>query len=580
MSQPITPVNAIITIQALAPAVTNRDATGVDTLLTSLPDGTVVNGFVVTRDRNNNPVLRTPYGDVLVHSSIFLKTGSEVVFKVDPALASRARILTIDSLAPEEYAAIAATQGLTTDTIETPQRITAQALERQQLPVLNAIVLHALKPGATPRAGSFNSPQPPVPPALAQLSSGMSLTLTVTDVKLPPMPVAVNNLPQPAALAQLLAMPDTPSTSTTTKSAAPSAISMMPASENTPAQTSTSTALPYAQASSAYQHSSAPPLTHGTSTPLPNTPATIASDSLPAAAQRPVFTAMVIGHGEDGANILHTSFATLKLFTPQPLPTGTALEIQAEPAEATQHATPITTFSTLTPRTPVNTQDFAYLARALEQLTMADPTLTRELMNQLPVIGPKFTSGLVFFIAAAKHGNLREMLGLRTTSRLESLTPELVTRLGKDLAAFQQGLADSPLADWKPLPLPLIFGSAVEPAKLFIRKEADEEGTSAINKTGGGHRFLLNLHFSELGDMQFDGFIKNAAGSKSFDLVMRSELPLEGEINTAIRQIFEDAIGATGLRGQIIFQHGRERFVEPEAIHPQSSGGAPHTILA
>lgn len=293
----------------------------------------------------------------------------------------------------------------------------------------------------------------------------------------------------------------------------------------------------------------------------------------------PVFTAMVIGHGEDGANILHTSFATLKLFTPQPLPTGTALEIQAEPGATATMAQPITAFTNLAPRV-AGAHDFAYLADALGKLSNADPALMRELMSQLPVIGPKFVSGLVFFIAAAKHGNAREMLGLRNLSRLESLTPELVARLSKDLAAFQQGLTDSPLADWKPLPLPLIFGSAVEPARLYIRKEPEESGSGAVGVVGGGHRFLLNLHFSEMGDMQFDGFVKSATASKTFDLVMRSEQPLEPQFSADIRQIFTDALSATGLAGQIVFQHGRDRFIAPEALRPDGNSSTPQTILA
>ena len=40
--------------------------------------------------------------------------------------------------------------------------------------------------------------------------------------------------------------------------------------------------------------------------------------------------ATVIGHGEDGSNIVHTPFATVKIYTDQPLPSGTNLIVTAE----------------------------------------------------------------------------------------------------------------------------------------------------------------------------------------------------------------------------------------------------------
>ncbi len=578
MNTPITAINPIITIQALTPPTANRDATDVNTILASMSNGTVVKGFVINRDSNNNPVLRTPYGDVLVHSEVFLKTGSEVMFRVDTALASRARILSVDAMTLEEYTAVTVSQGLTEDTIEAPLRIAAQAAERQQTPVLQAVVLQALKTGATPRTGAPTTPQPPVPANLAQLASGTAVSLTITDVKLPPMPVVVSTLAQPSALAQLMLQP-----ASATGEKAPSTTAAPQPAAPTPAPANAPAAAPYAQATHAYQHAApaTPPPANVSAPMAPQTPATAAPATPPPsapAANAPVFTATVIGHGEDGVNILHTSFATLKLATPQPLPTGTALEVQAEPSIAPPPNL-ITTFADVAPRPSLPANDFAYIGNALQQLSTSDPTLMREVTSQFPAIGPKFVSGLLFFISAVKHGSVRELMGAKT-SRLELLTPELITRLGKDMSTLQQQYAESPLSDWKPLPLPLIFGSSAEPARLFIRKEP-EESAGGVEKIGSGHRFLLDLHLSELGDMQLDGFVRSEQSSKSFELVLRSAETLDSEISQDIRTIFSDALAATGLRGQIIFQQGAERFIKPSTIAAGGRNAAPpHTILA
>jgi hypothetical protein len=112
--QPPAPVNTVITIQPVATAIPNRDSAPGANPLATLPAGTTVEGFVVNRDAQNNPILRTPLGDLRITSDVFLKTGSEVVFRVDTSQASLARIVTVDGLSPQEYSA-QSSRGLTQD---------------------------------------------------------------------------------------------------------------------------------------------------------------------------------------------------------------------------------------------------------------------------------------------------------------------------------------------------------------------------------------------------------------------------------------------------------------------------------
>lgn len=641
MSDSIVPkiVNAVVTIQPLASAVTNRDQPGVQNPLAQLASGMLVQGYVINRDRNNNPILRTPQGDLVVQSEVFIKTGSEVTFRVDPSQASRARIVTIDNLSPEEYSAQTAVRNLTHDTIAqsalkfAPDARTAAA---QAAPILQAVVLQALatQPQATSGTGSQQAvptaspsvPQTPVPPALQQLASGTAVTLTLLDVKLPPMPIAMQSIPEPAGLARLLPQPPQPTAPLppAPQAATPPGTSPLPptmllptAYASPPAPQPVAPGIGYAPqaaypspipatqplqpsivtapapapigAPTANPTPAMPPLPSApalapaatTTAPLPN--ASLPPAPLPAApaATPAMFHASIIGHGEDGSNILHTPFATLKLFTPQPLPTGTTLTIEAKAESAPAPAANplLAAFSAVTPRPTLPLPELSYITHAISQLMVSDPTLARELMAQLPTIGPKLTSGLLFFLTAVKQGNLRDLFNPRLGSRLETLAPEMMARLGRDISTWNQNFIESPLNEWKGVPLPLIFNQQAEPAYLYIRKEQDN------NKQGGdaaaiGQRFVIDITFSELGPMQFDGFVRHDS-IKSLELFLRSQDPLDTQFSEGIRQIFENALGSTGMSGQLVFQHGAERFIKPQA-RPQTpnEGGTAHTILA
>ncbi|MBX9726554.1 MAG: hypothetical protein K2X09_04740, partial [Rickettsiales bacterium] len=110
------PVNPVITIQPVTTTIPNRDSTASANPLANVASGTLVEGFVVNRDAQSNPILRTPLGDLRITSEVFLKTGSEVVFRVDTSQSSLARIVTVDGLTPQDYSA-QASRGLTQDTI-------------------------------------------------------------------------------------------------------------------------------------------------------------------------------------------------------------------------------------------------------------------------------------------------------------------------------------------------------------------------------------------------------------------------------------------------------------------------------
>lgn len=632
MAEPIKPINPVISIMPISSGVTNRDPTGAQSILALMADGSIVRGYVINRDPNGNPILRTSQGDFAVKSEVFIKTGSEVMLRVDSSQASHARILTIDNLSVEEYSA-QIPKALTEDTIAPPSlgstlgtaTLTKEQGTPQAHPTLQALVLQANAQRPTVQGSALPLSTPAIPAALAQLAPGMPVNVTVVDVKLPPMPIALSSIPETSSLASLLApLPQPPANATPSAQPQPLAGALLPQGEQaippapipTLAPLTTSHSPAAAQAPSPYLNALPPTLVaaqqaahftppflatasypqasprlpnnmhfpasmplYAPPAPQPGAPAASHSQPETAAADQPTFSATVIGHAEDGANIVHTSFATLKIFTPQPLPSGTVLEIKAE-ALPTGMPAPINTFSDIPAPAQPSPAHFQDLGSLIAQWSVTNPTLMRALTAQLPVVGPKLTSGLLYFISAVKTGNIRDVLSARALQVLAGEQPELLAKLTRDLATLQQQFVDSPLNDWKPMPLPFLFGSEMTPAHLYIRREGGD-GAPGHESNQIGQRFLLDIGFSELGQMQFDGFVRCETKLKSLELFVRSQEPLEGSYCDDIRSIFETATGATGMTGQIVFQHGMDRFVRPQPKAPSvSHAHGAHTILA
>ena len=243
MAAPIVPpVNSTITIQPLATTAASQQGS-TPQALQGLAAGTLIEGFVVNRDAQQNPILRTSLGDILIKSEIFLKTGSDVVVRVDPTQPSLARIITIDGLTPADYA------------------LKAQAV----LPVEDTILTSALlpRPSAAAAAGEAAVPASVVrvegllvtaPKQIAELLPAAlqsrwnqianlippetPLTVTITAAIYPPAPaapVAQTNsqplIPQPFAQALPSPVPAAPIAPGTQ---APPAVSNMPVIPSVP----------------------------------------------------------------------------------------------------------------------------------------------------------------------------------------------------------------------------------------------------------------------------------------------------------------------------------------------------------
>ncbi|MCC7260831.1 MAG: hypothetical protein IT567_07340 [Alphaproteobacteria bacterium] len=76
---------------------------GTPQALVNLAAGTLLTGTVVSRDEKGNPLLRTTQGDITLHRSHFLQTGSKVVLRVEHSGAQfQARIVSVDGVPIEK----------------------------------------------------------------------------------------------------------------------------------------------------------------------------------------------------------------------------------------------------------------------------------------------------------------------------------------------------------------------------------------------------------------------------------------------------------------------------------------------
>lgn len=661
------PVNPIINVRPVEVSPAAQGIVQTQTQLAVLPTGTVIEGFVLRRDNKNNPVVRTAYGDLQLQSDLFIKTGSQVIFRVDPGNQSRARILTIDGVVPEDYAA-KSTPGIQEDVVEPPFIKAAPAESTpaaNQAPRLaNSASLDALllskfplaKEGSKSIGNNDNAVRARA--LLAPLTSGSGLKVTLIDVQfpknalregaklpssrppvtemtttirdfmeqasLPAQPMnssaaSAASLPAGSALLRSLLPGDTApvaQTSPTPATVTPSAAAPVPANTIPPVTAGdASSVLPQAPVHAGDPQTAAtaaatestdlrlgghaaipasasplPPAALPSAIPLVSSPAVALAQEKPLSAPPATGTppveitlpeappaqgihALVIGHEADGASVLHTALGAIKLFTPRALPTGTLLAIDVAP---NSQFVPMTE-SAATPKTPsLQSNHWPLLEDVSRDYPVEEiPAPIASLIERLPSAGPSLTSTLLFFISAVKGGSPLPWIGSRGIDRLSAELPKIAARLKNDFAQMQEMWVHSPLQEWRSALLPIVVEQHVHYARLYMRDEhTPEQSTQA---SSGGQRFVVDVELSQLGTMQFDGFVRSRE-QKQFDLVIRSARPLDSQLVTEIRTIFDDSSQITGYRGYLGFQQGAQHFVRPlAALKPVADG---RTILA
>lgn len=182
--------------------------------------------------------------------------------------------------------------------------------------------------------------------------------------------------------------------------------------------------------------------------------------------------------------------------------------------------------------------------------------------------GAKLTNSLLFFLAAAGRGPTA-WLGQGAERALAAGNPSLLKTLQSDIRRMAS-LPGETVGDWRPIVLPFdARGGEVPLAALLLQQkteldpDADNEDDDGNDDIGDkGQRFILQVQFSVLGDIQLDGNIRQTI----FDLTVRSASPFSASLKQDVQQLFQSALAANGYTGTLDFDENTSFEVDAAAL--------------
>ena len=168
------------------------------------------------------------------------------------------------------------------------------------------------------------------------------------------------------------------------------------------------------------------------------------------------------------------------------------------------------------------------------------PVLATILSSRLQLSSPQFLSNFLSFLSALKS-DLPSWLG---PDFVKTLKRESLDRLRSEFADLQKAHTN-PQNDWVSVPLPFYDGTALQQLWMFTRKQKHPDDPSQPEST----RFVIDMDLTLTGPLQLDGLIRG----KRFDLILRSERVLPQSMRADLTRIMDDALGATGSAGSLVF---------------------------
>jgi hypothetical protein len=612
-------IKPLVTIEPVTVAGTAQNTAHAQTPLSSVPQGTLVAGFVINRDSHNQPILRTPVGDVLINTQLFLKTGTEVTIRVDNSHANLARIITINGQSVESFTARQNAQLATSlndpvsSALASPsgssqpakpvqfQGVILQSAARETLPVgVSETLLKAL---------GLDKP-------LRQTATTAPLSIILRSISIPTPPADLSQAsPLPAA-----ANIEPNSTLPTNTNLSVQALFTSPQQEATPVKRSPLPSAPTAPASQPplptvntpnassplfVQEISTRPQTTSTSfadTPLvshavsisPAPTATISSEILtqtikqlaPATLteqQHLIVQGVVIGQEQHADTILHTTIGNLRLFTPQPLAQGSVATIEImphTPAAGINSATPVASYSTNfaggdSPERLM--RDWPALSDLITATQSPENTLLQNsVLSVLPTPNKYFTQSMLFFLSALKGGDIKQWLGKNGVAAIEKHDTKMLKHLSDEFTILQQAFKTPNSEQWISTAIPILYDNTLHQARLHIRDDKPQDPSSE-KSLHQQQRFVIDVELSLLGEMQIDGLVQKEAQKHQFDMIIRTSKPLADEVEAGIRELYHSASEVSGFKGMILFQPSRAHFV---VIAPSTAQENDNSIIA
>ncbi|MDP2204914.1 MAG: hypothetical protein Q8K65_01255 [Alphaproteobacteria bacterium] len=280
---------------------------------------------------------------------------------------------------------------------------------------------------------------------------------------------------------------------------------------------------------------------------------------------RPVgsIVAVVEALTASGAPILKTPDAHFVLRQNIPLPVGTQLILSMQPAQAADIlAENPFAMRSLTPLDPLFSRGWPALDEALALLNASAAQAAQAMAQTIPAASARLAPTTLFFLAALRMGSIESWLGAPAMDALRGGgRKDLAERLAQDFGRLASLSKNIVAGEWRAISMPLLQQDQhISLIQFFLRQPPPDEDEVA----GSGDpqrkmtRFILNLHLSRMGDMQFDGLLHK----KRFDLILRSEEKLPAVLRQELMQRFAAGLDQTGMEGGLSFQTRAEHWMQ------------------
>jgi hypothetical protein len=263
----------------------------------------------------------------------------------------------------------------------------------------------------------------------------------------------------------------------------------------------------------------------------------------------------VIAHSPGGTSLVQTPVGLISLPGGPPMQAGGSVQL-----EVVGPPVPPPPPSSATAQTPqgLGPDGWPALSSAADVLAQADRQAAEQLIRMIPQANPRLAAAMAALSGAVRSGDFKVLGSDGVIKGLDKAgRRDLADRLKRDFQELTDE-AQRPRGngDWQVVTLPFAHGADIDPIHLYVHRHKEEE-----EKGGNGQeqRFILEIHMSNLGRMQFDGLIRR--DNKRFDLIIRTSAPLSAEICRDIGGIFAECGQLTGTKGTVGFQSGRP-FVE------------------
>ena len=208
-------------------------------------------------------------------------------------------------------------------------------------------------------------------------------------------------------------------------------------------------------------------------------------------------------------------------------------------------------------------REWPALKEAFKSLADAAPALARRVLDEaIPRPCPKLALQIMSYLGADRT-DARSLLGEAITTALErSGRGDILQQLDGDLKEMQRQAAAP--GDWRVAYVPFQDGGELRQLRIFSRREQSKD-----KKEHDSKRFVVEVAFSELGDVQIDGLMRKP----KLEMMLRTHKQIPVDLRDEIEVVFLEGCTLAGLAGRLYFQ-ASERFpVNPiEEIAHQTQG--------